>query len=106
MLTEWLMLVAGVVVGGAVGWLLARSRAIESQAAATGLREQAEKLQRELDGLRTRLEEELQARAAAEASLEAARKNLEEQRQLLDDAKQRLSETFKSLSSDVLGSQS
>src|SRR6266567_85907 len=106
MLNEWLLLGAGFVAGGVMGWLLTKSRAAESQTAAAALREQQEKLQRDLDELRLRLEKELQAKAAAEASLEAARRNLEEQRQLLDDAKQRLSETFKSLSSDVLGSQS
>ena len=106
MTNEWLLLLAGLVVGGVVIWLLTRNRAVESEATAAGLRQQQEKLQSEVDGLRARLEAELKARAAAEASLEAARKNLEEQRQLLDDARGKLSETFKSLSSDVLGLQS
>lgn len=106
MTNEWLLLLAGLVVGGVVIWLLTRNRAVESEATAAGLRQQQEKLQSEVDGLRARLEAELKARAAAEASLEAARKNLEEQRQLLEDARGKLSETFKSLSSDVLGLQS
>jgi DNA recombination protein RmuC len=106
MINEWLLLLAGLVVGGVMGWLLTRNRAVELEATAAGLRLQQEKLHAEVEGLRTRLETELKARAAAEASLEATRKNLEEQRQLLDDARQKLSETFKSLSSDVLGSQS
>jgi len=106
MMNGWLLLLAGLVVGGVVSWLLSRNRAVRSEATAAGLHLQQEKLQAEVEGLRARLETELKARAAAEASLEATRKNLEEQRQLLDDARQKLSETFKSLSSDVLGSQS
>ena len=106
MTNEWLLLLAGLVMGAIVGWLLSRNRAGEWEATSAGLRLQQEKLQAEVEGLRARLETELKARAAAEASLDAARKNLEEQRQLLDDARQKLSETFKSLSSDVLGSQS
>ena len=106
MTNEWLLLLAGLAVGGVVSWLLTQNRAARSEATAVGLRQQQEKLQADLEGLRARLETELKARAAAEASLEATRKNLEEQRQLLDDARQKLSETFKSLSSDVLGAQS
>lgn len=106
MANEWLMLMAGLGIGGVVGWLIARNSAAQSETAAAGLRQQQEKLQQEVDGLRARLEAEVKARAAAESSLDATRKNLEEQRQLLDDARQKLSETFKSLSSDVLMSQS
>ena len=106
MTNDWLMLLAGLAIGGVVGWLITRNSAAQSEAAAAGLRQQQEKLQQETDGLRARLETEVKARAAAEASLEATRRNLEEQRQLLEDARQKLSETFKSLSSDVLMSQS
>lgn len=106
MTNEWLMLLAGLAIGGVIGWLIARGGTAQSEAAAEGLRQQQGKLQQEIDGLRARLEAEVKSRAAAEASLEAVRKNLDEQRKLLDDARQRLSETFKSLSSDVLSSQS
>jgi DNA recombination protein RmuC len=99
-------LVAGGILGVAIGWLVAKNRAIEAEATAASLRIQMERLQSEAETLRRRLETELQAKSAAEASLQASRQNLEEQRQLLDDARQKLSETFKSLSSDVLGSQS
>ncbi|HEV2351643.1 MAG TPA: DNA recombination protein RmuC [Terriglobia bacterium] len=106
MTNEWLRLLAGMAMGALVGWLITRNSATQSEATAAGLRQQQEKLQQEIDGLRARLEAEVKARAAAEASLEATRKNLDEQRHLLDDARQKLSETFKSLSSDVLLSQS
>ncbi len=105
-MNEWIFLIVGLLLGGAVGWLLTKNRAVASEAFAAGLRQQQETIQKEIEGLRGRLESELKARAAADASLEATRKNLDEQRQLLDDARQKLSETFKSLSSDVLGSQS
>lgn len=105
-MNEWLLLIAGLGVGALVGWLVTKGRAAEAAATAAALRQQQEKSQAELDALRSRLETELKARAAAEASLEATQKNLEEQRRLLDDAKQKLSDAFKSLSSDVLRAQS
>jgi len=105
MMNEWLLFLAGLGLGVLVGWLVSKSRAAQAEATASGLRQQQEKSQGELDSLRARLETELQAKAAAEASLEAGQKNLEEQRKLLDDARQRLSDTFKSLSSDVLSAQ-
>src|SRR5579862_2080227 len=106
MTNDWLMLLAGIAMGGVVGWLITRNSAAQSEAAAASLRQQLEKLLQETDGLRARLEAEVKARAGAEASLDATRKNLDEQRHLLDDARQKLSEAFKSLSSDVLMSQS
>ncbi len=106
MISDWLLLLTGLFLGGIAGWLLTRSRAAAAEATAKGLREQNEKDHQETEGLRARLETELKARSAAEASLDATRKNLEEQRQLLDEARQKLGDTFKSLSSEVLGSQS
>jgi DNA recombination protein RmuC len=106
MISEWPVLIVGLVLGGMLGWLLTKNRAGQAEATALALREQQEKLQTELGAVRGRLEVELKSKAASEASLAATRENLEEQRKLLDDAKQILSDTFKSLSSDVLGSQS
>lgn len=106
MINAWLLFVAGLGLGALLIWLLIRNRAVEAEATAAGLRQQQEKLQTELDGVRARLETELTSRAAAQASLEAEQKNLEEQKGLLEDARQKLSDTFKSLSSEVLRAQS
>jgi DNA recombination protein RmuC len=105
--------VIGLVLGGLAAWLMAgtrmresENRAVAAEVTSAGLREQQEKLQAEIGGLRARLETEQQAKAAAEASLVGERKNLEEQRTLLQDAEVKLSDTFKALSRDVLGEQS
>jgi DNA recombination protein RmuC len=106
MINGGLLFVAGLFLGGLLGWLLTRNRAAAAEATAEALRQQNQKGQQETDGLRARLETELGAKVAAEASLEATRRNLEEQRRLLDEARQKLGDTFKSLSGEVLGSQS
>ncbi|MCJ7501641.1 MAG: DNA recombination protein RmuC, partial [Acidobacteriia bacterium] len=107
------LLIIGLLVGALAAWLWAgaklresENRAAAAEATATGWREQQDKVQQEVAGLRVRLETEQQTRAATEASLEAERKNLEEQRALLQDAEAKLSDTFKALSQDVLGKQS
>jgi len=110
-------LVAGVVVGGAVAWILARaqvrtrllaevqsreSRLAAAEATTDELRKQLS--QRDLDAadLRDALATAQTQRAQSETRWEAARQNLDEQRHLLDDAQARLGETFKALSVDAL----
>ncbi len=104
-MNEWMMLILGLVAGGAIGWLIGKARAASAESLAGALRQQNQNSENENNRLRARLEDELKSKAAAEASLEAAQKNLEEQRRLVEDARQKLSDTFKSLSSDVLSSQ-
>lgn len=114
---EIALLLAGVVLGGGVTWLVATARLraavlVEREGrearlgAAEALADEARKLlsQRELDlgDLREALASERTSRAQAEAHLEATRRSLDEQRRLLDEARERLGETFKALSADAL----
>jgi DNA recombination protein RmuC len=114
---EWLTPVVALVVGGALGWAIARGRA---DAARRGERDalqhrlvametRADVLgkqltQRELDAgdLRDALRSEQAARTQAETRLEAERRSVDEQRALLDLARAQLTETFKALSADTL----
>ena len=105
-MNAWAFLLVGLIVGSTIGWLLSKSRAAAAEATASGLGQQNSELAMEVEGLRGRLEIELRDKATAQASLEAERKNLEQQRKLLDEAAAKLGDTFKALSSDVLGSQS
>jgi len=100
------LFVGGLLLGGLMAWLFSSRAAAAAQATLQSLRQQEEAQRREIEGLRGKLEAEQQARAIATASLEAERKNLEEQRALLADAQSKLADTFKALSSEVLGTQS
>jgi len=100
------LFVGGMLLGGLLAWLFASRSAASAQATVMALRNQGEALRLELDGVRNKLEGEQQSRAAATASLEAERKNLDEQRSLLQEAESRLVDTFKALSSEVMGNQS
>jgi DNA recombination protein RmuC len=100
------LFVGGVLLGGLVAWSLTSRSAASAQATVQALQRQEGALRLELDGVREKLEVEQQARAAATASLEAERKSLEEQRTLLGEAESKLVDTFKALSSEVMGSQS
>jgi DNA recombination protein RmuC len=111
------LLVAGVLLGGALGWAVAR---VNGEAALRGAREglhgrlaaaesRADELtkqltQRDLEAgdLRGSLDIERAARTQADTRLEAARQSMDEQRALLDEARAQLTQTFKALSADVL----
>ncbi|HTO10772.1 MAG TPA: DNA recombination protein RmuC [Candidatus Binatia bacterium] len=111
------LLAAGVLLGGALGWAVAR---VSAEAALRGAREglqsrlaaaesRADELtkqltQRDLEGgdLRGALETERSVRTQAETRLEAARESLAEQKALLDGARAELTQTFKALSADAL----
>ncbi len=114
-------LVIGLVVGGALigaavffrvkGEAQAKQAELENRAAGSEgtlieLRNQLNASAAELQSVRARLADEAEKRVAAETSLEAARASLEEQKKRLDEAVARLTETFKSLSQDVLRSNS
>ena len=75
---EVILLIVGLAVGAAVGWLLASFR------------------------LFRRLQEEQGQRVAAETRLAEIEKQLEAQKSLVDEATSKLSDTFKALSSDAL----
>jgi DNA recombination protein RmuC len=110
-------LVAGVLIGGAVAWILARahvrarlltdlqsreSRLAAAEATVDELRKQLGQHDLDAADLRDQLATAQTQRAHAETRWEAARQNLDEQRRLLDDAQARLGETFKALSVDAL----
>ncbi len=116
-MTDLALLVAGVLLGGALGaaaaWLRGGAQAGAEReslrARVAGLEARADELikqlsQRELEAgdLRSALDAERAGRAQAETRLEAARQSLDEQRGLLDEARQRLGDTFKALSADAL----
>jgi DNA recombination protein RmuC len=108
-----LCVLAGLVVGGAVGWFLATLRRnaapaeAERQAgAAEGqvaiLREQVEKAAADFEKLRAELGAEREARARAETECQGTLLRLQDEKKLLDDARGAFENTFKALSSEVL----
>jgi DNA recombination protein RmuC len=114
---EFALLAAGLVVGGAAGWLVARGQgqaraAAEREAlgtrlaAAETLADETRKqlTQRELDvtELRAALDGERTQRSAAEVRWAEARRAAEEQRRLLDEAREQLAKTFEALSAEAL----
>jgi DNA recombination protein RmuC len=101
----------------AIGWLIARGRVssgYESQlrsldsakaaaeSSATEVRRQSDTLRSEVAQARTRIEQESNLRAAAEASLSKTEENLKQQRALLDEAQAKLSDAFRSLAGEAL----
>lgn len=86
---EVVLVIIGLAVGAAVGYLIANTRAL-----------------RQLHAERDRLEGEREQRVAAETRLGEIEKQLEAQRSLVDEATGKLSDTFKALSSDALRSNS
>ncbi len=118
-MNELACIAVGLILGGVVAWLwaTARTRAsfarqvveLEGRArVAEGLRDelrqQIERSDSELSGLRSALDEERRARTEAQTRLEAALENLQEQKKLLDEATAKLADTFKGLSADALKS--
>lgn len=123
-MTSALSILAGLLVGGIVVWLLASARttkhlsskiedaerrAAAAQGRASGLeatiaelrlqnQKAAENVARLLDQLST----ESGARIKAETQLTETMQRLEEEKRLLDDAKAKLADTFKALASDTL----
>jgi DNA recombination protein RmuC len=114
---ELALLAAGVVLGGALAWAVARVRmATAAQGEREGLqlrvaaletlsdelRKQLSQRDLETGDLRRALEGEQAARAQAETRWEGARQSLDEQKRLLDDARERLTHTFQALSAEAL----
>ena len=99
-MTDWLVLLLGALVAGAVvAWLVARAhyraaalgegqvlrdRLAASQAMVDELRRQVGRLEQESHATARSVGAEREGRARAEAGLEAARQSLDEQRALLD----------------------
>lgn len=112
-----LVAIVALAIGVAIGWLIARGRVssgYESQlrsldsakaaaeSSATEVRRQSDALRSEVAQARTRIEQESNLRAAAEASLSKTEENLKQQRALLDEAQAKLSDAFRSLAGEAL----
>jgi len=118
-MTDALILLVGLLVGGLVAYALASARG-KAQAAARladaerrasaaegslqELRAQLESARRDCAALREKLEAETSARVRAETEHAESLRHLEEQRALLAEARDKLSDTFKALSNDALKS--
>ena len=92
-----LLVLLGLAVGALVSWLWMRNRDAVARAASGELRRQNEDLAAQLQQLRARLDEQLQARVQAETNLQQQERNLAEQRRLLQEAERKLADTFKAL---------
>ncbi len=98
-------------VGGAVGWWMARAirpssaadaRTAAAEARVEELRQQVRAAAEGFDGLRHRLEVAEAAKVSAETRAQELAKHVEQEKALLDDAKTKLSDAFRSLASEAL----
>jgi len=112
-----LCVLAGLIVGGLVAWLLASTHVTKSLAArieeAEGrasvldgtlaeLRSQNQKVLEDLARVRQQLTDENSARVKAETQLAETVQKLEEEKNLLAEAKAKLTDTFKAIAGDTL----
>jgi DNA recombination protein RmuC len=118
MTMQWLVaLGVGVLVGGAIGWLLAavrirgafdfalrqaESKQAVAESAAETLRVEVERLRGENAALQKSLREVEVARTEVGTRAQEVQRRLEEERALLADAERKLSDTFKSLAAETL----
>jgi DNA recombination protein RmuC len=108
---------AALLVGAALGWLLARARlgarslaereAVQgrlaaAEAVAEELRRQLAQREHDLGAVRATLDAERVLHAQADARTEAARLSLAEQQRLVEEMRERLAESFRALSADAL----
>jgi DNA recombination protein RmuC len=118
-MVQLVAVVVGVLLGCAIGWLLAAARSrrtlervvrdAETQATAAisetiAVRKELESRKQETEGLRADLREAENASAALDARADEMRQRFEAQQRLLGEAERKLSDTFKSLAADVLKS--
>lgn len=118
--------VAGLLVGGILAWLISANRVRKELAVrleeverraniaegrASGLdgtvvelRVQSQKAAEDFEKLRSKLEGEHGARVKAETQLAETSQRLEEERKLLEEAKSKLTDTFKAVAGDTLDS--
>ena len=118
-MNPWILLIAGLVIGVLIGWLLAslrrnaalsalqvdaegKTRAAESVAGE--LRLQVADLQSKLGASEQQVRNEATLRVAAETRFTEAQANLEEQKRLLEQAREKLADAFQALSAQALKS--
>lgn len=106
---ESVALLAGLVVGGLVGWLWARRaaqslqiKAASAQTTIAELRDQLGQRDTSIEELRVRLENEQQERARKETSLTESARQVEEQKCLVKEMGVALKESFEALSAKAL----
>jgi len=118
-MSEWLLFVVGLALGGAVAWFWGKARSATTlsrlqveaegrtraaESTANELRAQLESLRQKVEELQTKLRTEGEQRAGAEARLQEAQANLEEEKKLLDEAQHKLADTFNALAAEALKS--
>ena len=101
-----LYMIAGVVLGVGIGWLLATARARSAAAVAEERGRQLQIQDDEFVRLRGELDVARQGKTEALTRLDESQKNLREQKDLLDAMEGKLSETFKALSLEALSKNS
>src|SRR5688572_26537676 len=123
-MTYAISVLAGLVIGGLVAWLVASARVTKSlmtkveeserranfvegrasglEATASELRTQNQKASEDFTALREQLTSESGARVQAETRLAETVQRLAEEKKLLEDAKANLTDTFKALAGDTL----
>ena len=116
--------IGGLILGGIISWLIAtnrnrghfnarlneaKQRASDAETKAAGAEGTITELRREIknasddfETLRSKLEEEQQAKVKAETQLTESTKWIEEEKKFLEEAKSRLTETFKAIAGDTL----
>ena len=118
-MNQWILFVAGMVIGGIIGWLFASLRRNSALSAlqietegktkaaeilSNELRAQAADLQSRLDAIEQHARNEASLRVAAETRLTETQANLEDQKRLLEEARIKLSDAFQALSAQALKS--
>jgi DNA recombination protein RmuC len=114
-MNSWMFLIAGLIAGALITWLVSMSRVqriamasrLEAEARIQAGQSTIAELRAQLSetqALRDQLRSEELARVGAETKLAQAQANLEEQRQLLQEARTQLTDTFQALSSEALKS--
>lgn len=116
-MSDVLIFAAGIVLGGAVAWVIAVLRAKAAAAASAGEFQKqigagesaAEELRRQIatfengaSELHAELQHERESRVTAETRLDESAKNIAEQKRLLGDAEKKLKDAFSALSTDAL----
>lgn len=103
-------LIAGLAIGGVVGWLFALTRGSATTAAAdarTGeLRARVVTLEREREQLQTNATETARRHAAAETRVAEMARHVDEERRSIGDARTQFSDVFKALAAEALSGSS
>jgi DNA recombination protein RmuC len=106
-------IIAGIVIGLIIGWLVAINRAsakirtaeakaISFETTANELRSQIKQISEEKSKLELELNQLIQAKVKAETDLKNATERIAEEKKLLEEATQKLTDVFKAIASDTL----